>query len=111
MGFSNLGLFKPLLINAASSATRDDRTDASICAEDVEAVSFAATAAAVAFLLSSSLIVGFTDEVERWEGGVTVGLFVGWAGGKRGSIITWFILGGIEEIEVSWSFLLAACSI
>lgn len=48
--------FKPPFIEAASSATRDERTDVSICAEDVEAASFAATAAAAAFLLSSSKV-------------------------------------------------------
>lgn len=69
-GFSNLGLLsgepkgkleenptelKLLPSEAASSATRDERTEVSIWAEDVEAASFAATAAAVAFLLSSSV--------------------------------------------------------
>lgn len=84
-GFSNLSLFsgepngkleeypaefKPLLIEAASSATRDERTEVSICAEDVDAASFAATAAAAAFLLSSSVIFGVV-KVAGWVGGST----------------------------------------
>lgn len=80
MGGSNLGRFKPLLIDAASSATRDERIDVSIWAEDVEAASFAATAAAVAFLLSSSV-----NEVCGWEGGGRDTLGAGIPGGKVGS--------------------------
>lgn len=54
-GDSSLGRFKPVLFDAASSATRDERMEVSICAEDDMEVSCAARAAAVAFLLSSSL--------------------------------------------------------
>lgn len=42
-------------MEAASSATKDDNTEVSICAGEVEAASLAATAAAAAFLLSSSV--------------------------------------------------------
>lgn len=53
---------------AASSATRDERMDVSICADDVEAASLAATAAAAAFLLSSSVVgaVREANEVVGW---------------------------------------------
>lgn len=77
-GFSSLGRFSgenmgkleenpadfraPLLLEAASSATRDERMEVSICAEDVEAVSLAATAAAAAFLFSSSLVFTLANE-------------------------------------------------
>lgn len=72
IGFSSLGRFSgenmdspelnPIefmlpFMEAASSATRDERTAVSICAEDVEAASLAATAAAAAFLLSSSVVL------------------------------------------------------
>lgn len=71
IGFSNLGLFsggnrepvenqadfEPPLIEAASSATREERTEVSIWAEDVEAASFATTAAAAVFLFSSSVVL------------------------------------------------------
>lgn len=78
-GFSSLGRFSaenmgklevnpddfraPLLMEAASSATRDERMEVSICAEDVEAVSLAATAAAAAFLFSSSLVFTLANEL------------------------------------------------
>lgn len=78
----------------------------SIWAEDVEAASFAATAAAAAFLLSST--VEFTNEVRGLVGGGTVTLVVGITGGKEGSITTWFTGGGAEEFDVSWSLILAA---
>lgn len=48
--------FKLPFKEAASSATREERTDVSIWAEDAEAASLAATAAAAAFLLSSSVV-------------------------------------------------------
>lgn len=44
-------------LEAASSATSDERIEVSICAEDVEAASLAATAAAAAFLFSSSAVL------------------------------------------------------
>ena len=43
--------------DAASSATKEDRTEVSIWAEEVEAASFAAIAAAAAFLCCSSVLV------------------------------------------------------
>lgn len=43
--------------DAASSATKEDRTEVSICAEEVEAASLAAIAAAAAFLCCSSVLV------------------------------------------------------
>lgn len=47
--------FEPLFMEAAaSSAAREERIEVSIRADDVEAASLAATAAAAAFLLSSS---------------------------------------------------------
>ena len=49
-------------MEAASSATRDERTDVSICAEDADAASLAATAAAAAFLFSSSEFLSGTKE-------------------------------------------------
>lgn len=51
---------------AASSATRDDRTEVSIWAEDVEAASLAATAAAAAFLFSSSVVFSGANEITGW---------------------------------------------
>lgn len=87
IGFSSLGLLstgkmggllvktpepRPPLQEAASSAAKEDRTEVSICAEDVEAASFAATAAA-AFLCCSSVIKEFAKEVtgcKGWGGGV-----------------------------------------
>lgn len=53
-GGKNPLVFDPPFI---SSATREESTDDSICAEDVEAVSLAAIAATAAFLLSSSDVV------------------------------------------------------
>lgn len=54
--------FKLPFIEAASSATRDESTDVSICAEDVDAASLAATAAAAAFLFSSSVVLKGANE-------------------------------------------------
>lgn len=48
---------------AASSATREERAEVSISAEEVEAVSIAARAAAVAFLFSSSVDANAANEV------------------------------------------------
>lgn len=83
IGFSSLGLFSgenmdsaelnlvefmlPFM-EAASSATRDERTEVSICAEDVEAASLAATAAAAAFLFSSSVVLRGAKETEGCVG-------------------------------------------
>lgn len=49
----NSAEFKLPFLEAASSATSEERIDVSMRAEDVEAVSLAATAAAAAFLSSS----------------------------------------------------------
>jgi len=89
VGFSSLGLFSGLKIGnpdenpvefklpfkeAASSATKEQKTDVSIWAEDAEAASLAATAAAAsfAFLLSSSVVwkgANGTDWVNAgWDG-------------------------------------------
>lgn len=68
------GGFTPELFEAASSATRDERIDVSICADEVDAVNLAATAAAAAFLLSSSLIFGGEKGITGCENG---GLHVG----------------------------------
>lgn len=87
--------------------------DVSIWAEDVEAASFAATAAAAAFLLSS--IVEFANEVIGFVGGTVRGaetFVVGIEGGNEGSTTEdWFTGGGTEEFDFSWSLILAACSI
>lgn len=47
----------PFFVAAASSATKEDSSEVSICAEEVEAVSLAAIAAAAAFLFCSSVLV------------------------------------------------------
>lgn len=80
IGFSSLGLFSGMktgnpevnpvefklpFIEAASSATREERTDVSMRAEDVDAASLAATAAAAAFL-SSSVVWRGANDTEGW---------------------------------------------
>lgn len=56
--------FKLPFMEAASSATREERIDVSIWADDVEAASLAATAAAAAFLLSSSVVWKGANDIE-----------------------------------------------
>lgn len=56
-------------MEAASSATRDERTEVSIWADDVEAANFAATAAAAALLFSSSLVLGPGKDTIVWTRG------------------------------------------
>lgn len=66
---------------AAPSATRDDRTEVSIWAEEVDEASFSAIAAAAAFFCSSSeLVVEFVNEVTGC-GDWTRGPFDNWRGG------------------------------
>lgn len=55
------------LIEALSSATRDERTEDNIRAEDEDAVSFAASAAAADLLLSSSLVFKEATETVGWS--------------------------------------------
>lgn len=50
-------------IEAASSATKDEKMDVSTCAEEVEAASFAATAAAAFLCSSSALVRRFMEDV------------------------------------------------
>lgn len=87
IGFSSLGLFSGLKMEAnpddfkppfeaASSATREESTEVSICAEDVEAASLAATAAATAFLLSSSVVFRGAKEITGWVRGAFGGVVV-----------------------------------
>lgn len=87
IGFSSLGLFSGLKMEAnpddfkppfeaASSATREESTEVSICAEDVEAASLAATAAAAAFLLSSSVVFRGAKEITGWVRGAFGGVVV-----------------------------------
>lgn len=58
--------FKLPFNEAASSATRDERTEVSIWAEEVEAASLAATAAAAAFMLSSSGGFNGANDMTGW---------------------------------------------
>ncbi|GER25998.1 FAD-binding Berberine family protein [Striga asiatica] len=82
---SSLGLLRPTFTEAASSATRDERIEVSIWAEEVEAASLAATAAAADLLLSSSA------EAENGEWVVAGG-----GGGGDGFPAGWLINGGPE---------------
>lgn len=68
--------FKPPFFEAASSATRDERTEVSIWAEDVEEESLAAIAATAAFLLSSSEVLRDVKGIAGWERGGRVVLLV-----------------------------------
>lgn len=86
--------------------------DVSIWAEEVEAASFAATAAAAAFLLSS--IVEFANEVRAFVAGTERGadtFVVATEGGNEGSTTGWLMGGGMEKFDFSCSLMLAACSI
>lgn len=58
-GVSSFGFFT----DAASSATKVDKAETSICAEEVEAASFAAMAAAVFLLSSVGLLMDVAIEV------------------------------------------------
>lgn len=69
--------FKPPFFEAASSATRDESTEVSIWAEDVEEESLAAIAATAAFLLSSSEVLRDVKGIAGWERGGGVALLVG----------------------------------
>lgn len=61
--------FKPPFFEAASSATREESTELSIWAEDVELESLAAIAATAAFLLSSSEVLREVKGIAGWERG------------------------------------------
>lgn len=103
-------------IEATSSATKDERMEVSTCAEEVEAASFAATAAA-AFLCSSSALVNkFMEDVTGcW-------LCDGCMGGVGGEVSTCGVIimavmftegkGAVVVVckDVSFCLMLMACS-
>lgn len=96
---------------AASSATKDERMDVRTCAEEVEAASFAATAAA-AFLCSPSMLVDefMEDVTDCWWCDGSVGGFaseVSICGVIDMAVMVGTVVVGIDE---SFCLMLMACS-